>query len=78
MKKYKGYYIDNFVFHSEAEIDAFLKKKAIDYFIWLNQYFNRNMSIEASAACSEQAQILHDTFGLTWDEIEALEIEATA
>lgn len=78
MKKYKGYYIDNFVFHSESEIDAFLKKQAVDYFIWLNKYFSEHMTMEASVACSEQADRLHNQFGFSWEEIEAMEKQAIA
>lgn len=78
MKNYKGYYIDNFVFHSESEIDAFLKKQAVDYFIWLNKYFSEHMTMEASVACSEQAKLLHDNFGFSLEEIEAMEIKAIA
>ena len=36
MKNYKGYYIDKVVFNNEAEIDAFIKKQAVDRFIKLN------------------------------------------
>jgi hypothetical protein len=78
MKNYKGYYIDNFVFHSESEIDTFLKKQAVDYFIRLNKYFAEHMTMEVSVACSEQADRLHNQFGFSWEEIEAMEIQAIA
>lgn len=78
MKNYKGYYVDDFVFHSESEIDAFLKKQAVDYFIWLNKYFSEHMTVEASVACSEQADRLHNEFGLSWEEIEEMEINDIA
>ena len=78
MKQYRGYYIDNVVFFSKADIDAFIKQKAVEKFIWLNKYFSEHMTMEASVACSEQADLLHNNFGFSWEEIEALEIKAIA
>lgn len=31
MKQYKGYYIDHVIFNSTAEIDAFIKKQAVEH-----------------------------------------------
>ena len=78
MKKYRGYYIDKVVFNSEAEIDAFIKQQAVEKFIKLNKIFANHMTMEASIACSEQANRLHNQFGFSWEEIEAMEIQAIA
>jgi hypothetical protein len=78
MKKYRGYYIDKIVFNNEAEIDAFIKKQEVDRFIKLNNIFASHMTMEASIACSEQADRLHNQFNFSWEEIEAMEIEAIA
>ena len=78
MKKYRGYYIDNVVFNNEAEVDAFIKQQAVEKFIKLNKIFANRMTMEASIACSEQANRLHNQFGFSWEEIEAMEIQAIA
>lgn len=78
MKKYRGYYIDKVVFNNEAEIDAFVEKRAVEKFKQLNRYFSDHISLEASVACSEQAELLHKQFGYSLDRIEQLEIEAIA
>lgn len=78
MKKYRGYCIDHVVFNSEADVDAFLEKKAVEKFTWSVKYFSSHMSLEASAACSRQADVLNKQFGYSWDKIEQLEIEAIA
>lgn len=76
MKQYKGYYIDNVIFNSEEEIDNFLKAKAVERFKAFTALFSHNSCMEYSIACSEQADVLHDQFGFSWDEIEQMEIEA--
>lgn len=76
MIKYRGYYIDKVVFNNKAEIDSFIKKQAVDRFIELNKIFARHMNMVASIACSRQANYLHDEFGFSWEEIEAMEIQA--
>ena len=78
MKKYRGYYIDKVVFNNEAEIDDFIKNQAVEKFIALNKIFASRMTMEASIACSEQANRLHNQFGFSWEEIEAMEIQAIA
>lgn len=76
MKKYRGCYIDNIVFHSESEVDSFLKEKAIKAFRIAVQMFARNPSMEASLFAAEKAEYLNNLHGMDWDEIEAIEIEA--
>lgn len=76
MKNYKGYYIDHVYFHSEAEIDAFIKKQAIDRYKMFCTMFANKPSMELAVMMSDHADRLHTVFGLSYDEIEAIEIEA--
>ena len=78
MTKYNGYYIDHVIFHSKADIDAYNKQQAVERFAKLNRYFADHPTMEACKLCSEQADILHNIFGFTYDEIEAMEIAAIA
>ena len=78
MKQYKGYYIDGIIFNNEIEIDDFIKAKAVERFITLNKIFSKHLTVEASIACQQQAEQLHNVFGFSWEEIEAFEIKAIA
>ena len=78
MTQYKGYYIDHIHFNSKDEIDAHIKQKAVEEYQRRIRYFADNSTMEASIFCSEQADLLHNNFGLSYDEIEALEIAAYA
>lgn len=77
---YRGYEIDkNNVyggFKSKTEIDEFYKKNAVAKFIKYNKLFNSNPSMAWSMKCSEQAKVLHNDYGFTYEEIEELEIKA--
>lgn len=78
MRKYKNYYIDNVIFHSEAEIDGFIKVQAVKAYkdaCWL---FARHSSIETSIYCDELAEKLVKVHGFTWEQVEELELEAYA
>ena len=76
MKQYKGYYIDHIYFHSKADIDAFLKAQAVDRYKLMCRRFANSSSMELSVLMSEQADKLHTVFGMDYNEIEAIEIEA--
>lgn len=76
MRQYKGYYIDKVVFNNEAEIDEFIKNQAVERFMQLNRYFEKHTTLEASIACSKQADLLHNQFGFSYEELEEMEIEA--
>ena len=78
MTQYKGYYIDNIYFHSKADIDAHIKQKAVDEYQRRIRYFADHSTVEASIFCSEQADLLHNNFGFSYEEIEAIEIAAYA
>lgn len=76
MKKYKGYYIDKVIFNSEAEIDEFVKQQAIREYKIRCQVFCINGTMEASIYADEQAQKLNKEYGISWEELEEMEIEA--
>lgn len=77
MKQYKGYYIDHIVFDSKADIDTFIKEQAIDRYKMMCRMFAReDASMELSIIMSEQADRLHNEFGMDYNEIEIIEIEA--
>lgn len=78
MKQYKGYYIDNVIFNSKEEIDNFIKEEAKKRYIMLNQYFLKHPSIEAAAVCSDQMRYMHNDLGFSYEELEAIEIQAIA
>lgn len=76
MKQYKGLYIDGTIFTSKEEIDNFLKEQAIRSYKIAVQAFCDHRDIEHSLYADEQAERLNKQFGMDWDEIEAIEIEA--
>lgn len=78
MTQYKGYYIDHIYFNSEAEIYAHIKQKAVNEYQRRIIYFSDHPTIEASIFCTEQADLLHNNFGFSYEEIEAIEIAAYA
>ena len=76
MKNYKGYYIDKVIFNSKADIDAFLKKQAIEAYKTACWLFAKNKDMDSSMYADQKAEILVSEFDFTWDQVEALEIEA--
>lgn len=76
MKKYKGYYIDHVYFNSESDIDAFIKKQAIERYKTLAVMFSNKPSMELTSMMCDLADRLVKVFGLTYTEIEELEIAA--
>ena len=78
MTQYKGYYIDHIYFNSKADIDNHIKQKAVEEYQRRIRYFADHSTMEASIFCSEQADYLHNNFGFSWEEIEAIEIAAYA
>ena len=75
MKQYRGYFVDNVIFNSEADIDAFLKDQAIKAYRTAVEMFMIHTDMEHSLYVDEKAKNLVDNFGFTWSDIEALEIE---
>ena len=78
MEQYKGYYIDNIYFNRKDEIDDHIKQKAVEEYQRRIRYFADHSTMEASIFCSEQADLLHNNFGFSYEQIEAIEIEAYA
>ena len=78
MTHYKGYYIDHINFNGKADIDAHIKQQAVEKFVKLHRYFATHSTMEVSILCSQAADCLHNIFGFSWEEIEAMEIAAVA
>lgn len=76
MTSYRNLYIDNVYFFNKADIDAFLKNKAIEAYRRACRRFAEKPSMEMSIYCNEQAERLHKVEGLSWEEIEEIEISA--
>lgn len=78
MKQYRGYYIDGITFNSKADIDRFVKDQSIKDYKKACRYFAQHPTMEASVYCNSKAEFLHKEFGMSWDEIEEIEISAYA
>ena len=76
MTKYRGYYIDHVIFNSKAEIDEYLKQSAINTYKAACKWFAEQPCLEAAQYAADRAEALHTAHGLTWSEIEEIEIEA--
>lgn len=74
MKQYKGYYIDKVVFNSQEEIDEHIKAQAINSYREAVQYFLKHSSMEASIYADQKAEFLNTQCGMSWSEIEEIEI----
>lgn len=74
MTNYRGYYIDNVIFHSTEEIDNFIKAQAVDAYKKAVELFANHSTMANSIYCDEKAERLVNQFGYTWDEVEAIEI----
>lgn len=77
MKKYRGYYIGTGAndFHSEAEIDEFLRSRDIKWLkFWVHE-FHKYRSMEASSVLSDHELRIMRQHGFTPVEIEELEIK---
>jgi len=75
MRQYKGYYIDNVIFNNTNDIEAFLKRQAVDAYKMAVTLFVERSTIENSIYCDEKAERLVNEFGFTWEQVTALEIE---
>lgn len=72
---YKGYYIDGVTFKSEKEIDEFRKENAIERYGFLIKDFVRKSDNVINKIIVEHEERLHNVFGLSYKEIEELEIK---
>lgn len=75
MTQYKGFYIDNVLFHSKSEIDEAVKQREIARYRLRCENFLIHRTLEASIFADEQADKLHDEFGITWEELENIDAE---
>ena len=78
MTQHKSYYIDHIYFNSKDEIDAYIKQKAVEEYQRRIRYFADHTTVEASIFCTEQADLLHNNFCFSYEEIDAIEIAAYA
>ena len=76
MKNYKGYYIDNVRFHSQADIDAFIKQQAVKHHQQLAYLFGLEPTIELCIAMGDHADRLVKHFCFSYEEVEAIELAA--
>ena len=76
MINYKGLYIDHIYYHSKEEIDEAIKQREIENYKMRCEIFAMHKTMEASIFADEQAQKLHDEFGISWEELEQIEVEA--
>lgn len=74
MTQYKGYYIDHVYFNSKADIDEFIKNKAVEAYKRAVQLFAWDMNHARSIYAGEKAEVLVKQYGFTWDEVEEIEI----
>ena len=65
-------------FKNCTELREWTKQGKIGEYKRLAKMFADKASMEISVKMSEAALVLHDQFGLEWDEIEAMEIAALA
>lgn len=63
-------------FKNASELEAWTKEGNIKEYKKLAKLFNNNPTMELSAMMSDCAEILHDRFGVSWEEIEEMEMAA--
>ena len=73
MKKYKGQYIDGVIFKTSNDVDEFLKQCAYDAYKTACELFIEKPSVATSIYMDEKATVLHDQYGMGWDEIQEIE-----
>ena len=74
MTQYKGLYIDHIFFNTKADIDSYLKTKAVEAYKMAVRYFANHPSMEASIYADEKATNLVTAHGFSWGEVEEIEI----
>ena len=82
MKQYRGYYIDGVQMTCKADIDRMIKENNVRMFTqqmqMMYRYTDPEMMMAASIEASKTAEYLVKHCGMTWGEIEDLEIAAIA
>lgn len=74
MRQYKGYYIDKVTFNSKEDVDNFIKTQLIDRYKKLCVMFSENVRIELIPIMQGIEDKLHDDYGMTYTEIEQIEL----
>lgn len=81
MTQYKGYYIDNVIFHSREEIDQHIKNeiikkiKVLHDMMFSGRYSNAEV-MQLSNEITIREERLHDEYGMDWEEIEEIPFTA--
>lgn len=65
-------------FKNYEEMNEWNKKGHIEEYKKLAEMFNKKATMELSSMMSDRAEVLHNRFNMSWEEIEALELEAIA
>lgn len=76
MTQYRGLYIDHVYYNSKSDIDEAIKQREINNYKMRCEIFALRKTMEASIFADEQAEKLHNEFGISWEELEQMEIEA--
>ena len=75
-QSYKGKYIGPGCYSSRAEVDEALKREAVEYVKLVVKLFLIHKNHATAAELADAQQRLVTYFGYTWEEAEAIEIEA--
>lgn len=78
MTQYRGLYINHVYYNSKADIDEAIKQREINNYKMRCEIFAMRKTMEASIFADQQAEILHNEFGISWEELERIETEAYA
>lgn len=81
MTQYKGYYIDNVIFHSREEIDQHIKNEIINKIKTLHDMmfsgrYNNAEVMQLNNEITIREERLHDEYGMDWEEIENIPFTA--
>ena len=75
-QSYKGYYIGPGCFSSRAEIDKYLEQSAVEYVKRVAKLFLIHKNYATANELANAEKHLVEDYGYTWEEAEAIEIEA--
>ncbi|MDO4345611.1 MAG: hypothetical protein Q4C50_12510 [Eubacteriales bacterium] len=65
-------------FKNHEELINWSKEGNIEEYKKLARMFDQNSTMELSIMMGKRADVLHNRFNMSWEEIEKLEIEAIA
>lgn len=78
MIQYKGYYIDHVYFNNKKEIDDFIKSELIRKYKMLCEMFADDPCMELVVMMEPYENRLHNEYGLSYEEIENIQIQGAA